>query len=46
LAGAFGLLVLCITAMLAWQLGHLVLPQQQFGWDSSSAGMGPGRRRV
>jgi phosphate transport system permease protein len=33
LAGAFGLLVLCITAMLAWQLwSNSVLPRQRFGW--------------
>jgi len=33
LAAAFGLLVLCITAMLAWQLwSNSVLPRQRFGW--------------
>jgi len=33
LAGAFGLLVLCITATLAWQLwSNSVLPRQRFGW--------------
>jgi phosphate transport system permease protein len=33
LVGAFGLLVLCITAMLAWQLwSNSVLPRQKFGW--------------
>jgi phosphate transport system permease protein len=33
LAGAFGLLVPCITAMLAWQLwSNSVLPRQRFGW--------------
>lgn len=33
LAAAFGLLVLCITAMLAWQLwSNSVLPRGRFGW--------------
>src|SRR5512139_3933613 len=31
--GAFGLLVLCITVMLAWELwSNTVLPRQRFGW--------------
>src|SRR5512139_97495 len=31
--GAFGLLVLCITVMLAWELwSNSVLPRQKFGW--------------
>jgi phosphate transport system permease protein len=33
LVGAFGLLVLCITVMLAWELwSNSVLPRQKFGW--------------
>jgi phosphate transport system permease protein len=32
-AGAFGLLVVCITVVLAWQLwSNSVLPRQRFGW--------------